>query len=167
MSRLRIHRSRAAAVVAALAAVCVAPCAPALAGGIEAQDVATGTERPVVAAGSRLTHVVFLATWCPPCLEELQDLADAAARYEDDGYQVVLVAVSSRQDPDKLKRFAAGRDLPGRLMFDASGRAQRALGVDAVPTHVLLASDGSEVARASSLRDGVLARVAAYLEESR
>ena len=100
-------------------------------------------------------HLVFFATWCPPCVEELDRLGELHARWEGRGYRLVLVGVNRRQTADRLNRFARGRSLPGRLLFDASGGAGRSLGADELPTHIVLDAKGNEVLRASGLDDEV------------
>ncbi len=104
-----------------------------------------------VEAGRGPLHLVFFATWCPPCLDELPRLAELEARWTDRGYRLVLVAVPSRQSRDRLARFIEDRAPPGRLGFDSTGAVQQALGVEELPSHVLLAGDGTVLARASQL----------------
>lgn len=106
--------------------------------------------------GAEVLHVVFFATWCPPCVEELNRLADLDARWEERGYRLVVVAVRARHTPERLARFAAQHRPPGELYLDASGQAARALGAESVPTHVLLDATGRLIHRADALDDGVV-----------
>ncbi len=114
----------------------------------------SGREVSVV-TGEAALHVVLFATWCPPCLAEMPALSDLAARWGDRGYQVVMIAVNTRQSTSRLISFADRRTLPGQLLFDAGGLAQKALGADSVPTHVLFDRQGNEVYRSGSLDDGL------------
>lgn len=112
-------------------------------------DVATGERAPVV-QGGRLIHLQFFATWCPPCLDQLPAMADLRARWEEDGYVAVLVAVPDRQDVERLRTFAGGQRAAARILLDVDGSLARALGVDAIPTHVVLDADGRVRARGAS-----------------
>ncbi len=123
----------------------------------------SGREVQVV-SGEAALHVVLFATWCPPCLAELSELSDLAARWGDRGYRVVLVAVNTRQSPSRLNSFADRRPLPGLLLFDAGGRAQETLGVDSVPAHVLFDRHGNEVHRSGSLDQGLERAIAGLVE---
>jgi thiol-disulfide isomerase/thioredoxin len=124
---------------------------------LELQDPARGTTVEV-GAGAGVTHLVLFATWCPPCVAELERLRELEARYRDRGYDLVIVAVRTRQDTDRLARYVQDEAPPGRLLFDAAGQAEAALGGE-LPTHVLLDSAGREIARAGDLGPDVEAAV--------
>jgi len=104
-----------------------------------------------VRAGAPLLHVVFFATWCPACVEELDPLADLWARWEQSGYRLVIVAVATRQSPERLARFAAERQPPGQFLHDPDGRVAKAFGAENLPAHFLIDASGAVVATADSL----------------
>ena len=108
-----------------------------------------------VTAGGDVLHVVFFATWCPPCVEELESLADLEARWEERGYRLVLIAVRTRHDGGRLKAFQAEQRPPGRLLFDLDGSAEKALRGGSLPTHVVFDRRGQEAHRALALSEGV------------
>jgi thiol-disulfide isomerase/thioredoxin len=111
-----------------------------------------GTGEPVVVQpGAGVLHLVFFATGCPPCVEEREELAELEARWGERGYRLVIVAVANRHTPSRLSGFAAERDPPGRLLFDAEGVAQKRWKAERLPEHVLLDAEGREVARAGGL----------------
>ncbi len=107
-------------------------------------------------AGAPALHVVFFATWCPPCMEELDRLAETEARWQERGYRLVLIAVKTRHTSERLASFAAERRPPGELLFDSRGDAAKALGGSHLPAHILFDSSGKEVHRAASFDDGVV-----------
>ena len=113
-----------------------------------------------------LTHLVFFATWCPPCTEEFPRLAELEARWTGRGYRLVLVAVSGRQSAERLRRFHASADPPGRLLWDAEGRVADVLGAGQIPTHLLVDGRGRIVLRASELNADVEQRVEQELGRS-
>lgn len=119
-----------------------------------AVEVPSGRTVPVLERGV-VRHVVFFATWCPPCVAELPRLAELEARYGESGYELAVVAVSARQSLDRLAAFWESHNVPGKLLFDADGALERALTVDGVPTHLVFDADGVEVLRAGSVREGV------------
>ena len=98
-----------------------------------------------------VTHLVFFATWCPACLDELPRLAELEARWRGRGYRLVLVAVGTRHTLPRLRKFATERRPPGRFLFDSAGRAEARWRAGELPTHVLLDDSGGEVARAGFL----------------
>jgi peroxiredoxin len=157
----------AAAAPYLLIAVCAVPAVLFIAGGGSAGsgELPVTLDDPVsqrqvkVGPGAPLLHVVFFATWCPPCLEELDRLSDLRDRWSEHGYRLVLVAVQARHTPERLARFAGERKLPGDLLFDSNGRVAKGLQADGLPTHLLYDEAGRRLLRAASLNDGVEARV--------
>lgn len=115
-----------------------------------AVDPATG-ERVALDPAQGPMHVMFLATWCRPCLSEIPRVFDLEDRWKPDGYRVFLVAVATRQSADRLKAFAAEGPLPGRLLFDADGSVAAAFGASNIPAHLLVDRRGAIVARAGDV----------------
>ena len=107
----------------------------------------------LVEPGAAALHLVFFATWCPPCVAELPALADLEARFGSSGYRLILVAVPVRQTKERLTNFLKDTKPPGELLFDSTGSAQDSLGVDRLPGHVLVGATGAVLYRSASLDD--------------
>ena len=105
--------------------------------------------------GAAALHIVFFATWCPPCLDELERLAVLEERWRERGYRLALIAVRHRNTPQRLLQFARQHHPPGTVYLDASGEAQRAFAADDLPAHVLVDAAGREVGRWSAMGGGV------------
>ena len=131
---------------------------------LELTDPLTAT--PVrLESGAQVLHLAFTATWCEPCVEELSHLTDLELRWGERGYRLVLVAVSTRQTAERLRRFVQARKPPGRLLLDASGQVQRMFGIDSIPAHVLVDKEGRLLYTAASLQGGVEATLKAEFED--
>ncbi len=155
---VRIARALALAVVAASASIAAVGPVPATAVATDdavatidldaarAVDPESGDRVPALTGGT-LYHVVFFATWCRPCLDELPQLSDLHERFEEDGYALVLVAISNRQDRERVSEFASGARVPGRVLFDDKDVLRDLLDVDRIPTHVLIDGRGRVVLR--------------------
>lgn len=50
----------------------------------------------------KTVFVNFWATWCPPCIAEIPDLLDLAAREQD---KMVLIALSADMDKSTIEKF--------------------------------------------------------------
>lgn len=129
-------------------------------------DPATG-ERIQVLTGAKLYHVVFFATWCPPCVDEIPRLADLYERWEEDGYALVLVAVSNRQTRERVLEFVRQGRVPGRVVIDGGDVLRTLLGVERVPAHLLIDDRGRVLLRTAAF-DGQLAdRIGDEIRRSR
>jgi len=71
-------------------------------------------------------HVVFFATWCPPCVAELPRLTELEARYGESGYELAVVRRLRAPFLDRLAAFWESHNVSGRLLFDADGALERA-----------------------------------------
>jgi len=130
------------------------------------EDPVTG-KAVVVEAGARALHLVFFATWCPTCVDELPRLGALEARWGGRGYRLVIVAVGSRQTAERLADFVAEEHPAGRFLFDARGEAEKAWKAKQLPTHVVLDASGREVVRAGTLDGEVEAALADLLADRR
>jgi len=91
--------------------------------------------------------VNFMATWCPPCRDELPLMAGFAARYADSGLVVLVIDV--KEDETAVDAFMKGLGLTLPVGLDAAGEAQQAWGAYALPVHFWVDKDGV-------VRDGAL-----------
>jgi cytochrome c biogenesis protein CcmG/thiol:disulfide interchange protein DsbE len=91
--------------------------------------------------------VNFMATWCPPCIDEFPVMNGFAARYAEEG--LVVVAVDVREDEGTVAAFAESLNTAFPIGLDADGAAQEAWGARALPVHFWIDAEG--VIRAGSL----------------
>lgn len=108
-------------------------------------------QRVPLHAGAPVLHLVFFATWCPPCRDEIPALNELVARWQDRGYRLVVIAVSARQSAQRLREFLATESVEGEFLFDETGAGQNKFRTSQLPLHVLLDASGEVVLRAPSL----------------
>jgi thiol-disulfide isomerase/thioredoxin len=89
------------------------------------------------AVAGRPALVEFWATWCPNCKQLEPQLTALAARYGN-RLQLVTVAVSVNQTPERVRRYVAAHRIPGLVLFDRAGKATAAYDAPATSYVVLL-----------------------------
>lgn len=89
----------------------------------------------------KLVWLNFWATWCPPCQSETPLLRDMAARYRDQGLEIVGIAVQETT-VDDVRAYAERYGIDYTIAFDASADIFHLYRVFALPTQVFIGPDG-------------------------
>jgi thiol-disulfide isomerase/thioredoxin len=84
--------------------------------------------------------VSIWATWCPSCRAHMPLLAE----YQAKGYPIVML--NTGEDVRTVRAFLQQAGLPARTLLDSAG-LQQALWVVALPTTLLIGSDGQIMGR--------------------
>ena len=91
--------------------------------------------------GRKPVLIEFWAEWCDVC-DALQPRLEAAARQYAGKADVLVVAVAVNQSKRSVRRHAAKHPMPGRLLWDTSGRATRAFEAPSTSYVVILDAKG-------------------------
>ncbi|MEN8256291.1 MAG: TlpA disulfide reductase family protein [Thermodesulfobacteriota bacterium] len=62
------------------------------------EDAATGKAVDSSTYAGKAKLVVFFATWCMPCMQEVPALVDLQKEYGEDGFTVIAISVDKRLD---------------------------------------------------------------------
>ncbi|MBF0595536.1 MAG: TlpA family protein disulfide reductase [Candidatus Omnitrophica bacterium] len=84
--------------------------------------------------------VMFWATWCPHCREQLKDIAAQKAVLEKAGVTLVLVDIG--EDKVKVEKYLSSKGYDLNVLLDQDSTVAETYQVAGVPTIVLIASDG-------------------------
>lgn len=88
---------------------------------------------------AKVTILDFWATWCAPCRHTLPILNELYGKYSNHGLEVVGI---STEKLNVLKNFNIKSKLNYPLYNDISGLENRRYGVKAIPTMLIVDSDG-------------------------
>lgn len=97
---------------------------------------------------NKYTLVDFWASWCGPCRMEMPNVVAAYAKYKAKGFGVVGVSLDS--DLESWKKGVADLKITWPQMSDLKGwqnEGAKLYGVRSIPATVLIAQDGTIVAR--------------------
>jgi len=90
----------------------------------------------------KVTLVVFWATWCVPCIEEIPHLKDFEENYAAQGFRVVSINIDDpegRTAPVMMRQF----EINYPVLVEEDERAEKAFGgLRALPTSFLVGRDG-------------------------
>jgi peroxiredoxin len=93
--------------------------------------------------GKKAALVVFWATWCGPCNQEMPFLMRLHREYND--RDLMIVGVSTDASLSTAKTFAAKKDLPYMILHDADGKASKLYGAKSIPRTLLIDKSGTVV----------------------
>lgn len=111
---------------------------------IQVQGLMNSQQSLNFATPGKPTLVVFWATNCSSCIEEIPSIIALQKAYGDK-IHIIGVAMSF-DDPTTLKNFVVQRQLPYMITHDVSGEIAQGFGkIFVTPTNLLLSPDGNIV----------------------
>ena len=76
------------------------------------------------------------ATWCPPCIAEMPDLAAVYNAHKSEGF--VILGVNDQERQETVLDFLSHNALPYPILLDPDSRVARAYGTDFLPASFLI-----------------------------
>lgn len=93
--------------------------------------------------GDNLTYVTFWATWCKPCIRELNELSAVYDIWRDEfDVKIVVVSVDDIRTSPKVKPFVNGKRWDFEVYLDPNGDLRRMMNVNNVPHSFLINHKG-------------------------
>ena len=113
---------------------------------IEVQTLG-GTKVPIASLHQtgKPTIVSFWATWCKPCINELNSLAERYDELQEElGVNLIAVSIDDSRTSPKVGPFVAGQGWDYTVVLDPNSDLRRAMGVNNVP-HTFLLNGAGEI----------------------
>lgn len=87
--------------------------------------------------------LTFWASWCGPCMKEMQMLSQLKALADKQNASLEIIAVNFRESHDRYRRIQRLlKDLPIRVVEDRYARAAQTYGIKGIPNMWLIGRDG-------------------------
>lgn len=92
--------------------------------------------------------IIFWATWCKPCIEELDNLAyiinDSS---QEKNYNLITVCIDDSRSSASIKSFVSGKRWQFTVISDKNQDIKRAMNVTDVPQYYIFNKEGLLVKR--------------------
>ncbi len=93
--------------------------------------------------------MIFWATWCPYCEEEVSALKSVYQDYQSQG--LVVLAVNSGDSASEVKKYQASHQITYPILLDSNKKVSRTFQVVGVPFYYLINADGKIIYAASGM----------------
>lgn len=118
---------------------------------LDAKDVKLDT----LSNGGKPIIVSFFATWCKPCLRELQAIHELYEEWQvETGVKLIAVSIDEGHNVQKVKPLVDEHGWTFDVLLDTNRDLMRALGAKMVPYSVIIDGNGKIVDRHSGYTDG-------------
>lgn len=97
----------------------------------------------------------FWATWCKPCIKELNTINDEYIDWQDEtGVKLVAVSIDNARSSTKVLPLVNGKGWDYEVYLDPNGDFKRLMGVNMIPHTFLLNGNGEIVWQHTSFSQG-------------
>lgn len=99
--------------------------------------------------------ISFWATWCKPCIRELNALKEVYEDWQDEtGVKIIAVSIDQAQDAQKVKPFVNAKDWDYEVLLDPNSEFKRQMGVSDPPHVFVIDGNGNIVWNHQGYVDG-------------
>lgn len=106
------------------------------------QDLQGRTVRLRDLRGKKVVHLVFWASWCVPCMQEIPVLRAHYDAHRGRGLEILGVVLQMNQTPDIVRAISRQFEVNYPVLFDADDAARKKYRVEAIPQNFLIDRDG-------------------------
>jgi thiol-disulfide isomerase/thioredoxin len=101
------------------------------------------------------TVINFWATWCKPCVKELNAIQESLPDWEDEiDFTLIAISVDDSRSEHRVAPFVKGRAWEFDVYLDANSDLKRAMNASTVPHTFLFDSKGKLVWQHSGYNEG-------------
>ena len=108
-----------------------------------------------VANGGKPFIVDFFATWCKPCLRELDAIAEVYDEWQEEtGVKIIAIRIDQAQNVHKVKPLVSNHDWEYEVFLDTTEELKRAFGVQMIPYTMIIDGQGKVAYKHIGYTDG-------------
>jgi thiol-disulfide isomerase/thioredoxin len=102
-----------------------------------------GSQAALPGEDGQVTVIDFFATWCGPCRDSLPAMARLRKKFAERGVSFVSVSVDDAKAKAGVARYARAMKLEPPILLDPKRRAFDRLGIQVLPTIVIVDAAGA------------------------
>ncbi|MBQ9585515.1 MAG: TlpA family protein disulfide reductase [Muribaculaceae bacterium] len=116
--------------------------------------------------GGKPFIVDLFATWCKPCLRELDAIAEVYGEWQEEtGVKIFAVSTDQAQNIQKVKPLVSNHGWEYEVLLDPNSDFMRALGVQQIPFTMIVDGQGNIVYKHTGYTDGAEAELIEKVRE--
>jgi peroxiredoxin len=109
-------------------------------------------------------YIAFWATWCKPCVKELEIVNRINEEYKDRGFVLVGINEDAGRSLSKVKSFVKAKKWGFQVLLDKNEKVKRAYKAFGLPYSVILDAEGNIIHTAYGFRPGDETKVKEIIE---
>lgn len=103
----------------------------------------------------KITVISFWATWCKPCIEELDNLSVLYPEWKEEfDVEILAISIDESRNAMKVRPLVHGRGWEYEVLLDANSDTKRALHFNTIPYTVMVDKSGRVVYKHSGYFEG-------------
>lgn len=107
-----------------------------------------------ITKGDGVKIISFWATWCVPCINELDAISEVYDDWKDEtNVELIAVATDDARTKKRIKPLINGKDWDYKIVVDENQDLKRALNITTIP-HVVVIKNGKIVYRHTGYSPG-------------
>lgn len=88
---------------------------------------------------NKVTIISLWATWCVPCLKELDAISEVYPDWQDEtGVELIAISVDDSRTINRVRPMVNGKSWEYQILLDTNNDLKRALGASTVPLTLLV-----------------------------
>jgi peroxiredoxin len=114
--------------------------------------------------GKGPVYIALWATWCKPCIKELEIVSRMYEEYKDRGFLLVGINEDSGRSYSKVKSFVKAKGWTFPILLDSDEKVKRDYRAFGLPYSVILDPEGNIIHTAYGFRPGDESKVIELIE---
>ncbi|MBI3585160.1 MAG: TlpA family protein disulfide reductase [Nitrospinae bacterium] len=103
--------------------------------------------------GKNPVYIIFWATWCPACKEEIPKLKEIYSQFQSKGLTMLAINVGINDSAKKAALYKEKHNLPYPVLFDNDSLVTKLYNVMGTPTMIVIDKSGIIRYRSSATPD--------------